>query len=93
MSATFSRDGRCLGKEVERGALQMTENGMRHRLAGQLSTSARGPILETDDGHIWALDLQAGDEEFIGKSVLIEGVQAGLDRIRVEWVGLSNNPQ
>ena len=86
MSVTFSLDGRCLGTEVERGALQMTENGMRHRLAGRLSTSARGPILETDDGHIWALDLQAGDEQYLGQSVTLEGLQAGFDRIHVEWM-------
>ena len=87
----FSRDGRCLEIEDERGNCKVTAMGMRHRLSGRLSSSARGPILETEDGHIWALDLQAGDEEFIGKSVLIEGVQAGLDRIRVEWIGLSSD--
>lgn len=80
------RDGLFLGTGVERGALQMTENGMRHRLTGRLSTSARGPVLETHDGHIWALDLQAGDEHFIGQSVVIEGVQAGFDRVCVEWI-------
>jgi Protein of unknown function (DUF5818) len=91
MSVTFSRDGLYMGTIVEWGVEQVTDRGLRHRLSGRLSTSARGPILETDDGRIWALDLQAGDEQFIGKSVLIEGVQAGLDRIRVEWVGLSND--
>lgn len=90
MSVTFSLDGRYLGTEVERGVEQVTDREIRHRLSGRLSTSARGPIMETDDGHIWALDLQAGDEGFIGNSVLIEGVQAGLDRIRVEWIGLSS---
>ena len=86
MSATFSRDGRCLGTEVEWGVEQVTDREIRHRLSGRLSTSARGPILETDDGHIWALDLQAGDEQYLGQSVTLEGLQAGFDRIHVEWM-------
>ena len=86
MSVTFSLDGRCLGTEVERGVEQVTDRETRHRLSGRLSTSARGPILETDDGHIWALDLQAGDEQYLGQSVTLEGLQAGFDRIHVEWM-------
>jgi hypothetical protein len=86
MSVTFSRDGRCLGTEVERGVKQVTDTEIRHRRSGRLSTSVRGPILETDYSQIWALDLQARDEKFIAQSVVIEGVQAGFDRINVEWI-------
>ena len=60
--------------------------GTRHRLVGLMLTSKRGPVLEVDDGGVWALDLDPSDKQFIGKRVTLEGTRSGFDRIDVDWI-------
>lgn len=59
----------------------------RKRLSGVLGHSARGLNVLTDAGDIWVLDREDVDPDLIGSRVTVEGVQAGLDRLRIEWIG------
>lgn len=61
--------------------------GSRHRETGQLTTSARGLILELDDGGIYALDAEPDATDLVGHRVILEGTRSGLDRLNVEWIG------
>jgi hypothetical protein len=61
--------------------------GSRHRETGQLTTSARGLILELDDGGIFALDAEPNATELVGHRVILEGTRSGFDRLSVEWIG------
>lgn len=63
----------------------------RIRLAGNLRKSRRGLLIETAEKKIWVLDF--GDDVEIPqtKSVIIEGTQAGFDRISVDWAASSSD--
>ncbi|MBO9623972.1 MAG: hypothetical protein J7500_14780 [Sphingomonas sp.] len=61
--------------------------GTRHRLTGLLLMSARGPVLQMDDGGIYALDLDRAATDLVGQRVTVEGVRSRFDRIDVEWLG------
>lgn len=61
--------------------------GNRRRLPGMLLNSARGPVLQMDDGGVYALDLDQSAQALVGQRVTIEGVRSGFDRIDVEWIG------
>ena len=59
----------------------------RIRLSGSLEQLSRGPAIITDEGDTWIIDLADGLElPDTGKAVL-EGVQARLDRLKVDWIG------
>lgn len=62
------------------------EIGTRYRLEGRLLMAARGPVLEIDDGGIWALDLFPEQRTHCGHRVVLEGIRVGFDRIDVEWL-------
>ena len=64
-----------------------TEKGARYRLEGLLLDSSRGPVLQMDDGGVWALDTDADVRLMLGQRVTIEGVRSGFDRLDVEWMG------
>jgi hypothetical protein len=64
-----------------------TENGTRYRLEGLLLDSRRGPVLQMDDGGVWALDTDADVRLMLGQRVTIEGVRSGFDRLDVNWMG------
>jgi hypothetical protein len=63
----------------------------RIRLAGNLRKSRRGLLIETAEKKIWVLDF--GDDVEVPKtqSVIIEGTQAGFDRISVDWAASSTD--
>jgi hypothetical protein len=61
--------------------------GSRHRLSGLLKDSARGLILELDDGGVYALDVDPSAREFLGMRVTLEGTRAGFDRLDIDWIG------
>jgi hypothetical protein len=61
--------------------------GTRHRLTGLLLESARGLILELDDGGVYALDTDHKARKLLGHRVIVEGVRSGFDRLDVEWIG------
>lgn len=63
----------------------------RIRLSGVLQQLARGPAITTDGGETWIIELADGLELPDSGTVLLEGVQAGLDRLKVDWIGQSNN--
>lgn len=64
-----------------------TEKGARYRLEGLLLDSRRGPVLQMDDGGVWALDTDADVSLMLGQRVTIEGIRSGFDRLDVEWMG------
>ncbi len=61
--------------------------GSRHRLTGLLLESARGLILEVDDGGVYALDADRDARNLLGRRVIVEGVRSGFDRLDVDWIG------
>jgi len=63
----------------------------RIRLAGNLRKSRRGLLIETSEKKIWVLDFGADVEVPQAKSVIIEGTQAGFDRISVDWAASSSD--
>ena len=63
----------------------------RIRLAGILRKSRRGLLIETSEKKIWVLDFGADVEVPQTKSVIIEGTQAGFDRISVDWAASSSD--
>ena len=63
----------------------------RIRLAGNLRKSRRGLLIETAEKKIWVLDFGADVEVPQTKSVIIEGTQAGFDRISVDWAASSSD--
>jgi hypothetical protein len=63
----------------------------RIRLSGVLQQLTRGPAIMTDGGETWIIELADGLELPESGTVLLEGIQAGLDRLKVDWIGQSNN--
>jgi Protein of unknown function (DUF5818) len=63
----------------------------RIRLGGNLRKSRRGLLIETSEKKIWVLDFLADVEVPQTKSVIIEGTQAGFDRISVDWAASSSD--
>ena len=61
----------------------------RIRLAGNLRKSRRGLLIETAEKKIWVLDFGKDVDVPKTKSVIIEGIQAGFDRISVDWAASS----
>lgn len=61
--------------------------GTRHRLTGRLMKSARGLVLEMDDGGVYALDVDRDVRQLLGHRVTVEGSRSGFDRIDVDWLG------
>lgn len=59
----------------------------RLRLFGVIEQLARGPAITTENGETWVIELSDGLELPMSKNVIIEGVQAGLDRLKVDWIG------
>ena len=58
--------------------------GERFRLTGLLLNSSRGPILQMDDGGVWALDID-DYQPSLGARITVEGIRTGFDRLDVEW--------
>lgn len=60
---------------------------LRVRLAGTRHDGPRGPMIETDDGKMWVLDLGTSCSLPTSNSIVVEGLQTGFDRLNVEWAG------
>jgi hypothetical protein len=61
----------------------------RVRVSGRLGQAARGPILTTADGSVWVLQSDAIEDGSAGEQVTVEGVVIGLDKLKVDWVGVA----
>jgi len=62
-------------------------NSRRKRVSGVLNEGSRGLNIVTDAGDLWVIDRDEVDPDLIGCRVTAEGVQAGYDRLQVEWIG------
>jgi hypothetical protein len=56
-------------------------------LFGVIEQLARGPAITTESGETWVIELSDGLELPMSENVVIEGVRAGLDRLKVDWIG------
>lgn len=52
-----------------------------------LGRGLRGLILTTDDRELWIVDTDDDVARLIGHRVMVEGVAAGLDRLKADWIG------
>ncbi|WP_301641335.1 DUF5818 domain-containing protein [Qipengyuania citrea] len=59
----------------------------RLRVSGILSGGRRGMFLTTTDEVVWIIESEEPECEFVGSAVIVEGVVAGRDRLRADWIG------
>ncbi|AKM09895.1 MULTISPECIES: DUF5818 domain-containing protein [Sphingomonadales] len=59
----------------------------RIRVSGILSRGRRGMFLTTTDEVVWIIESEEPECEFVGSAVIVEGVVAGRDRLRADWIG------
>ncbi|WP_299307519.1 DUF5818 domain-containing protein [uncultured Croceicoccus sp.] len=52
-----------------------------------LSRGRRGMFLTTTDEVVWIIESDESECEFVGLAVIVEGVVAGRDRLRADWIG------
>jgi hypothetical protein len=57
------------------------------RVSGVLQQGGRGLDILTDAGELWVIDRDDIDPDLLGRRVTAEGMQAGYDRLTVEWIG------
>lgn len=62
----------------------------RIRVTGILSQAQRGLVLTTESAEVWVIEAESVRDASLGSRVTVEGVIAGLDRIRADWIGYSN---
>lgn len=62
-------------------------SGSRKRVSGMLSRGKRGLILTTRDDQFWVLETAEDVEHLLGRHVVAEGAPAGLDRLKMDWIG------
>lgn len=76
-----------MGAKLSLGGI--VSKGTRIRLSGKRRNSRRGPLLVTDGGSVWLLEI--ADEISLPNqgSITVEGTRSGLDRLSVDWVHLS----
>ena len=46
-------------------------------------------ILTTKDDDVWIVESEETADDLIGSAVIVEGVVAGIDRLRADWIGLA----
>ena len=63
----------------------------RIRVSGTLSRGRRGMILTTAADDVWIIEGDDVREDFIGSTVTVEGVVAGMDRIRADRLGVESH--
>lgn len=66
-------------------------NGQRKRVSGVLNHGGRGLNILTDAGDLWVIDREDVEPDLLGRRVTAEGVQAGYDRLVIEWIGETGN--
>lgn len=59
----------------------------RMRVSGVLNQGGCGLNILTDAGDLWVIDRDDVDPDLLGRRVTVEGIQAGYDRLTVEWIG------
>ena len=59
----------------------------RIRVSGLLSRGGRGMILTTKADDVWIVEGEDVGGDLIGTQVIVEGVVAGTDRLRADWIG------
>jgi len=64
----------------------------RIRVSGMLSRGRRGMILTTKSEEVWIVESEEVTDDLIGSKVTVEGVVAGLDRLRADWIGADSHP-
>ena len=62
-------------------------NGKRRRVSGILTSGVRGHSILTEAGDLWMVDGEDIDPALIGRVVTAEGTLAGLDRLKLDWIG------
>ncbi|MCT2401077.1 DUF5818 domain-containing protein [Novosphingobium sp. HK4-1] len=60
-------------------------------MSGTLSHGRRGMILTTAADDVWIIEGDDVGEDFIGSTVTVDGVVAGMDRIRADWLGVESH--
>ena len=66
---------------------QFTVSIQRKRLSGRLTKGARSLLLTTSDTQTWIVDALDVDQTLVGKTVIVDGISAGADRIKADWIG------
>jgi hypothetical protein len=64
----------------------------RVRVSGTLDHGNRGLLLTTTDRKLWVIESDLEAEQLVGQSVTVEGITIGLDRLRADWIGLTQAP-
>lgn len=59
----------------------------RIRVSGLLSRGRRGLILTTKDDQLWIVESEHNADDLVGSAVIIDGIVAGIDRLRADWIG------
>lgn len=49
-------------------------------------------ILTTKSDEVWIVESEEGADHLIGSQVIVEGVVAGIDRLRADWIGADSRP-
>ncbi|WP_324260367.1 DUF5818 domain-containing protein [Altererythrobacter sp. H2] len=92
------------GFRIAEGAngFQLVEHGIwrqplvvssgRIRVSGMLSRGRRGMILTTKSDEVWIVESEEVTDDLIGSNVTVEGVVAGMDRLRADWIGADCHP-
>lgn len=66
-------------------------NSGRIRVSGMLSRGRRGMILTTKSDEVWIVESEEVTDDLIGSNVIVEGVVAGMDRRRADWIGAGSH--
>jgi len=67
--------------------LESCVNRARKRVSGILERGPRGLFIVTESGDRWVLELDDPDPAMLNKPVIAEGMLAGYDRLRIDWIG------
>ncbi len=64
----------------------------RIRVSGMLSRGRRGMIRTTKTDEVWIVESEEDAADLIGSKVIVDGVVAGIDRLRADWIGADSQP-
>lgn len=70
----------------------MVVSSGRIRVSGMLSRGSRGMILTTKADDVWVVEVEELADDLVGAKVIVEGVVAGMDRLRADWIGADSHP-
>jgi hypothetical protein len=49
-------------------------------------------ILTTKADDVWIVEVEEVADDLVGAKVIVEGVVAGMDRLRADWIGADSHP-